>query len=185
MANINLLPWREELREERNKNFYVVLALVVALAAALVFAVYSYYEAAATTQKSRNTFLAREIAAMDKKIVEIQQLRETRAELIERMELIQRLQGDRPVIVRVFDEIVRSVPEDLYFSELEVEGDKVRIAGVASTNNRVSALMRNFDESEWFKDPSLIKVESKSAGVNEFEIVMTRINPRSEEDNNG
>ena len=45
--------------------------------------------------------------------------------------------------------------------------------------------MRNFDESEWFKDPSLIKVESKSAGVNEFEIVMTRINPRSEEDNNG
>jgi type IV pilus assembly protein PilN len=85
----------------------------------------------------------------------------------------------------VFDEIVRSVPEDLYFSKLEVEGDKVRIAGVASTNNRVSALMRNFDESEWFKDPSLIKVESKSAGVNEFEIVMTRINPRSEEDNNG
>ena len=27
MANINLLPWREELREERNKNFYVAALL--------------------------------------------------------------------------------------------------------------------------------------------------------------
>ncbi|HCG79077.1 MULTISPECIES: PilN domain-containing protein [Thalassolituus] len=185
MANINLLPWREELREERNKNFYVVIGVVVAVAAACVFGVYRYYDAAAATQNSRNAFLRNQITAMDQKIVEIQELKETRAELVERMELIQRLQGDRPVIVRVFDEIVRSVPEDLYFRELEVEGNKVRISGIASTNNRVSALMRNFDQSEWFRDPSLIKVESKSPGVNEFEIVMTRINPRAEEDDNG
>lgn len=185
MANINLLPWREALREERNKNFYVVLALVGVVAAVLVFGFYSYYETAIQTQKTRNTFLTNEITAMDKKIVEIQQLRQTRAELIERMELIQRLQGDRPVIVRVFDEIVRSVPEDLSFSKLIVENDSVRIAGVASTNNRVSALMRNFDESEWFKNPALIKVESKSPGVNEFEIIMTRVNPRAGEDANG
>lgn len=184
MANINLLPWREELREERNKNFYVVIGVVVALVAASVFGVYRFYDDAAANQNSRNAFLRNQISAMDQKIVEIQKLKETRTELVERMELIQRLQGDRPVIVRVFDEIVRSVPEDLYFDKLEVEGNRVRIGGVASSNNRVSALMRNFDQSEWFKDPSLIKVEATSAGVNEFEIVMTRINPRTEGDSN-
>jgi len=180
MANINLLPWREELREERNKNFYVVIGLVLALAAVLFFSVYSYFDSAASNQASRNAFLKNQIAALDKKIIEIQELRETRSELIERMELIQALQGNRPVIVRIFDEIVRAVPEGLYFNELEVKGERVRISGVASSNNRVSALMRNFDDSEWFRNPSLVKVESKSAGVNAFEIIMTRVNPRTE-----
>jgi len=181
MANINLLPWREELREERNRNFYAVIGLVLFAAAASVFAVYSYLEASADGQRARNAYLQGEIAALDKRIVEIQELKETRSELIERMELIQALQGNRPVIVRVFDEIVRSVPSDLYFNKLEVDGNKVLISGIASSNNRVSALMRNFDQSAWFRDPSLIKVESKSAGVNEFEIVMTRVDPKEQE----
>ena len=186
MANINLLPWREELREERNKQFYVVLGAVVALCAAVILGIYNYNDSAAADQRGRNSFLTAQITGLDAKIIEIQKLRETRSELIERMELIQALQGNRPVIVRVFDEIVRSVPEDLYFTKLDVQGDKVTIAGRASSNNRLSALMRNFDESEWFTDPALIKVESKSAGVNEFEIVMRRINPKDgEEGGNG
>ena len=76
MANINLLPWREELREERNKNFYVVIAGVVTLVAASIFVVYRYYDDAAVNQNSRNAFLRNQISAMDQKIVEIQKLKE-------------------------------------------------------------------------------------------------------------
>lgn len=177
MANINLLPWREALREERNKSFYVVIGLVALLAFVSVFAVSQYFDGAANTQSSRNSYLQRETALLDAQIIEIQELRKTRAELIERMELIQALQGNRPVIVRVFDEVARSVPDELYFTALTVKGNKVRVTGVASSNNRLSALMRRFDESEWFRDPSLVKVEAKAPGVNEFEIVMTRVDP--------
>ena len=94
------------------------------------------------------------------------------------MELIQALQGNRPVIVRIFDEVARSVPDDLYFKTLKVTGNKVQVTGVASSNNRLSALMRRFDASEWFQDPSLVKVESRSQGVNQFEIIMTRVDPQ-------
>ena len=103
MANINLLPWREELREERNKNFYVVIGVVVAVTLAAIFAVYSYYDSAQSSQRLRNSYLQNEIAALDKKILEIRELKETRSELIERMELIQALQGNRPVLVRLCD----------------------------------------------------------------------------------
>lgn len=177
MANINLLPWREALREERNKSFYVVIGLVVALALVLVFAVSQYFDGAASNQAARNAYLQREIALLDKQIVEIQELKKTRSELIERMELIQALQGNRPVIVRIFDEVARSVPDELYFTTLKVVGNKVSVTGIASSNSRLSALMRRFDESEWFRDPSLVKVQAKAQGVNEFEIVMTRIDP--------
>ncbi|SIT17519.1 type IV pilus assembly protein PilN [Thalassolituus maritimus] len=182
MANINLLPWREELREERNKNFYVVIGVVVAVTLAAIFAVYSYYDSAQSSQRLRNSYLQNEIAALDKKILEIRELKETRSELIERMELIQALQGNRPVIVRLFDEVVRAVPDDLHLTSLVTSGNSVKISGVASSNNRVSALMRNFDQSEWFRDPVLMSVEAKSQGVNEFEMTVTRITPKAEED---
>ncbi|MGB0504511.1 MAG: PilN domain-containing protein [Thalassolituus sp.] len=178
MANINLLPWREALREERNKSFYVFIGLVVVLALLSVFARMQYFESSTSTQSDRNNYLKREAAMLDTQIVEIQELRKTRAELIERMELIQALQGNRPVIVRIFDEVARSVPDDLYFKTLKVTGNKVQVTGVASSNNRLSALMRRFDASEWFQDPSLVKVESRSQGVNQFEIIMTRVDPQ-------
>src|SRR5690554_7113063 len=82
--------------------------------------------------------------------------------LIERMELIQALQSNRPIIVRVFDEVARAVPDDLYFTDISIKGTNVLVKGVAKSNNRVSALMRNFDQSDWFTNPALVKVHSKS-----------------------
>merc|ERR1711879_307349 len=106
-------------------------------------------------------YLKDEIKVLDARIIEIRDLRDTRKQLVERMELIQDLQGNRPVIVRIFDEVVRAVPEDLYFTSLSVEKEAVKVAGVAKSNNRVAALMRNFDQSDWFADPALLGVQAK------------------------
>lgn len=179
MAKINLLPWREELREQRNKEYFVMLGIVAALAAALVFLVNSYYSDSVVAQNYRNAFVEKESQVLDAKIDEIRSLQDTRTQLIERMELIQALQGNRPVIVRVFDEVARSVPEDLFFKSLSIVGENVTISGVAKSNNRVAALMRNFDASEWFTDPELKKVQATAEGVNEFEISMKRIDPKA------
>ena len=185
MANINLLPWREELRETRNKAFYVVLAVVASLSLVGVFATVQFYSGAVSAQDARNNYLRKETKVLDAQISEIQALRETRNQLIERMELIQNLQGNRPVIVRVFDEVARAVPEELYFTEVNVSGNKVRVKGVAGSNNRVSALMRNFDQSDWFMNPSLLTVEAKGPGVNEFEVIMTRVDPKNTDGEQG
>lgn len=90
------------------------------------------------------------------------------------------MQGNRPVIVRVFDEVARSIPDDLFFTELSVKGESVIVGGLAKSNNRVAALMRNFDQSEWFTDPVLISVRATQKGTNEFKVSMKRVNPRQE-----
>ena len=110
MAKIDLLPWREVRREKRNKDFKATLVLIAIVSAGAVGIGFQYFKSAVQVQNARNTYLQTETAALDKKIAEIQKLRELRTELIDRMELIQALQGNRPVIVRVFDEIVRAVP---------------------------------------------------------------------------
>lgn len=182
MANINLLPWREARRAEKQQEFYMVILFSVMVAGFLVYLVNSYYEGAIADQEHRNNYILRETAVLDKRIEEISTLQGKRKELVERMDLIQALQGNRPVIVRVFDEIARTVPDDLYFKSLAIKGGTVLVSGIAKSNNRVAALMRNFDDSQWFADPELQKVLAVGDGVNEFEITMIRIEPSADKD---
>lgn len=182
MANINLLPWRAERRKRRQKDFYGVIGLVAGLAGFILFSVHGYYSEAVENQNRRNAFITSETKVLDAKIEEISALRETRQKLIERMELIQALQGNRPIIVRIFDEMARGVPDDLFFTSVSIKGAAVTVKGVAKSNNRVAALMRNFDQSEWFAEPALIRVQAKGDGVNEFEVTMKRVQPKAAEE---
>jgi type IV pilus assembly protein PilN len=158
MANINLLPWREREREERKKQFLATLVITAVIAAALVFATDRYYVAMIGNQNARNAYLTQQIGELDKKIAEIRQLQQQKRELTERMAVIQNLQGMRPVIVRLFDELVRTLPDGVYFDNLTTTEDSISIQGIAESNSRVSALMRALDDSDWFADPDLREV---------------------------
>lgn len=71
------------------------------------------------------------------------------------MQVIQDLQGNRPVIVRIFDQLVRTLGTGVFYNQLQVQGNVVTVTGVAESNNRISELMRNLDASEWFQNPNL------------------------------
>jgi len=109
-------------------------------------------------QLERNNFVKNEISVLDGQIKEIDELQKRREELLARMQVIQDLQGRRPVIVRVFDEMVRAIPDGVYFRELERTGDTFKIIGVAESANQVSNLMRNLESSQWFRSPVLSTV---------------------------
>lgn len=179
MAKINLLPWREELRKERQQEFIGIIAAVALAAAALVWFVTGNIEGQWQSQKNRNAFIQKEMAVLTEQITEIKELRDKREQLLERMKLIQDLQGNRPIIVRLFDEIARSIPDDLYFTNLDIKGTQVTVKGRAKSNNRVAALMRNFDDSDWFASPNLISVKAEKGGYSSFEVTMTQVDPKN------
>lgn len=54
MARINLLPWREELREQRKQQFLVILGGVLLVSGALVFLGGQYLNTAIEHQGARN-----------------------------------------------------------------------------------------------------------------------------------
>ena len=155
MANINLLPWREELRAERQRTFYSSLGLSAALAILILVVADRVIEIQIDSQNARNRYLADNIALVDARVEEIRDLRSQRKLLLERMRVIQELQGNRPIIVRVLDELVRTVPDGVYYKTLTASNSTVSIEGVAESNNRVSSLMRRLDSSDWLAEPSL------------------------------
>ncbi len=159
MANINLLPWREWERERKQREFYVQLAGVLVVGLALVFGAGQYLDNSIEGQDGRNQFLTKKIEELDERIAEISMLRKQREDLLARMRVIQELQGNRPVIVRIFDEIVQTLAKGVHFNQLSMDGTTLNVAGVAESNNRISALMRNLDGSDWFTSPNLKSIK--------------------------
>ncbi len=181
MAKINLLPWRDEYRREKQQEFLSVLGFVSLVAVLVTYLWISSIDGAIESQQARNQMLEREIAALEQKVSEIRELKKRRAELLDRMKVIQALQGERPVIVRYFDELVRSIPEGVYLTSLERSGNAINLAGITESNVRVSALMRNIDESDWFSTPNLKAVNAKpEAGpqASEFSMSFTTSKPK-------
>jgi type IV pilus assembly protein PilN len=157
-TKINLLPWRVELREQRKKEFLTILA-GSAMVGVLVFGVwYGAVQSLIDYQEQRNEKLQSEITLLNAKVDEINALKKQRAEMIDRMKVIQNLQGTRPLIVHVYDEIVRKQPDGVYFTKIERKDNRLSIVGTAESNNRVSTLMRDLEKSEWFENPNLTKV---------------------------
>ena len=155
MANINLLPWREARRQERKKQFLIGLGATLAGAAMSLLLWDLTVNSRIDYQQSRNQYLRTQIALLDQEVAEIRDLQRKRNQLIERMRVIQALQGNRPVIVRLLDQLVRTVPDGVFYTSLETKANVVSIEGVAESNNRVSSLMRRLDASDWLENPNL------------------------------
>ena len=160
MANINLLPWREERRQELRKEFLVVLAGTAVFALLALIVANRVYSGWIDNQNSRNAYLQRNIDELNNQVKEIKELEDKRRQLIDRMKVIQDLQGTRPLVVHVFDEMVRTLPDGVFYQSLARAEKTIEIAGIAESNNRVSSLMRQMDKSEWFENPNLTSVQA-------------------------
>lgn len=183
MAKINLRPWREELRAEKQKQFVVMILGAAIIASGLVFLWKSDMDSRIAYQQSRNAYVETATKKLDQQIKEIESLKRKRDELLARMKVIQDLQGKRPVIVRVFDELVRTLPDGLFYTDLKRTGDRVAIVGMAESNSRISTLMRQYEESDWFANPNLSNVsaaDSRRAGYSQFNLSVQQKTPEPE-----
>ena len=185
MTRINLLPWREERRQEQKKQFAMMALMTCILAAAIVGLIHFQMQSKIDYQQSRNRFLTNEIKKLDEEIKEISELQKVRRSLIERMEVIQDLQGSRPSIVHLFTEIVSTVPNGVYLQTLKQTGSNLLINGEAESNARVSTYMRNLAGSEWLKEPNLSVIEIQDITVNRistFTLTVKQTSPNATEE---
>ena len=188
MARINLLPWREQLREQRKQQFVATLIGMVILGAAVIFVGDQVYGSLISEQLSRNSFIERENQALDARIKEIQELRQKRQELIERTRVIQDLQGNRPITSHVFDQLARTIPEGVYFTAVRMSGKHISLEGAAESNNLISSLMRRQDASDWLTAPSLAEVkalELDGQEASQFKLTVQQTKPHEDEAGQG
>ena len=187
MAKINLLPWREERRKEQKTEFAILLGICAVIALMIWGVIHLYHNLLIEYQQNRNQYITTHIELLDKKIEEIRRLEKEKQRLLARMRAIELLQGNRPLIVRLFDELVRSLPEGVSVNKVNQKNAKITIEGVAQSNARVSSFMRNLEKSDWLKDPELDIIQAKDSEgqrISNFTLRFSQIIP-SEVDEEG
>lgn len=160
MAYLNLLPWREAQRKQKQTRFVTIATTVCVSSFLLTFVVSLVYGAMAEGQQGRNNYLQGEIAILDQRIVEIKQLEERKKNLQQRIALIAHLQTSRNLGTQIMDEVARIVPAGVYLSKLEKQGPMLLIVGKSESNNRLSAMIREVESSKLLSEPLLEFIEA-------------------------
>lgn len=178
-TRVNLLPWRDMQRKEQDRQLLSIGIFAWMLMGLVVFYAHLHVSGLIDAQNQRNKYLQGEISKLNKVIKEISNIKKKRKALVERMNVIYKLQANRTRLVHIMDELAQTLPEGVYYSYLKQSGNKLNLKGNAQSNARVSALMRNFDNAKWFQNPNLGVVRAGTAvgrRVSSFTMSVTQRN---------
>ena len=175
MANINLLPWREEAREKQKRDYTGVLALVFLVSGLIVYLSLMAIEVIADDQKSRNAYLQSEIKLLETQIAEITKIRTRKKDIERRTEVILGLQQSRNLPTHVLDELVRIVPAGIYLSSIEKKGSMLWIEGRSESNNNVANMMRKVKTSDWLQDPNMQSIVAQNEELRQLQRFTLRV----------
>jgi type IV pilus assembly protein PilN len=191
MPRINLLPWRETLKKEREIRFFIITGMSLVFTGIVVLLVHLYMANQIAYQQHRNNYLKAEIKKVEAQLKKIEKLKGEKQALIERMDIIQELEESRFNVVHLFDELVKKVPNGVYFTSLKQKGNKITLEGVAQADARVSKLMENIEKSQWLTNPKIFSIKTiedkeqkssyKKRRISSFKLEITQTAPKKQE----
>lgn len=187
MARINLLPWREEERKERQRSFLSTLLGVVILSVVVVFVVMMVFDQKINHQQLRNDTVKKEIQKLEARIKRIDELERTRNRLISRKQVIERLQASRSMTVELLDNLAKTIPVGVTLTAVRQQGPRLELTGSSQSNARVSAYLRELETNSLFLNPQLgfVRTAQRPATLTEpyeFNISVSIRPPKSAEE---
>lgn len=190
MARINLLPWREEKRRERQRQFMSSLLLTSILGVVLVFLTGFIFDQKISHQQIRNQLVQKEIKALEVRITRINELERTRARLISRKQIIERLQASRSTTVELLDKLAKTIPVGVTLTSIRQQGKNLSLIGTSQSNARVSAYLRQLETNDLFLNPQLDYVRTSTKPTSptesyEFSIKVNLRPPKSVDEADG
>jgi len=182
MATMNLLPWREEKRKAQSQKFVIQLAAAAVLTGTGCFLANTNINGMSDHQQARNNYMQREIGALNSELSEIAELETTKEKLLSRMEIIQKLQTQRPQVVHLFHEVASAIPNGIQLSDLSQSGTQLTLKGRTQSNARVSEFMRLLDASPWMSSPTVRSITAeRGKNSSQFELILTHTAPEAKQ----
>jgi len=161
MSNINLLPWREVIKERQRKNFLQLMVVFLFAGAIVAILIYFTLDWRIQNQEDRNSQWKNEIKVVDQKIAEIEKLKQRRQELIDRMNAIDKLQQSRNIPVHLYSDLPTLVSSGVYLGYMNYDNRIVKLGGLAESNPRLSSMLRNIDNSQWLGNGTITQTKAE------------------------
>lgn len=161
MSNINLLPWRQELKDRKVQAFYKLLGTFAVIGLGVAALVWFFFDVQISTQNSRLQEWKSQIAIVDAQIAEIAKLKEHRQQLIDRMNAINTLQQSRNIPVHLYSDLPTLVASGIYLTDMNFANRQIRVNGLAESNPRLSSMLRNIDNAKWLGNGSISQTKAE------------------------
>lgn len=178
-VNINLRPWRRIKRAKIKKEYTQQLVVLSLGAIILMGCVFQYYKSSIQSQQARNNYLLSVEKEMNSKISEIEELKKQKTDILNRMTIINSLQGDRKITVKVLDNLNLLTPKGITLTLLSRTENKFKFEGVTGENNNISEFLANLQSAEFFVEPKLGKINiiAENTKKNVKELLISNQNP--------
>ncbi len=179
MPQINLLPWRETLRQNRQRQFIQQTFLIIFLTLLAIMAYGQVIEYRIDRQNKKNHLIQTETHKLDLRVQEVTQLRQRRNQLSKKIRVMQNLQRHRSNLVLTLNSIAHATERQFYLTLLKQEGDTLTLEGEAEDNHQISYLVRHLAQSEVLEKPALKNVGNSNLnkGTHRFTIQVRQKKP--------
>ena len=121
LTRINLLPYREEIKQRKQQQFKVLMLGAFAVGLGLAAATYLGIDSAISNQEGRNNFLQTEIDRLDRELGEIDKLQQEKEAFLAKKLKVEELQEKRYQAAYILDSLNALTPDNTYLTALEAE----------------------------------------------------------------
>lgn len=147
LHSVNLLPWREELRERHKKRFLSLLILGILVGIGIQWGIGLYISNETEKQQSRLAYLNSYIAELDRRIAALKQVEQDHAALLTRLAVVEKLQKQRNKTTDFMNLMPGLIPEGVYVDKIKMGGNEIEIAGISDTTSRLATMLDNLEKS--------------------------------------
>lgn len=176
MIQINLLPWREQARKEKQKRFATIAGVVACCAIACVVLVHVRYLAKIHYQNKRNAMIQEQLDAESNQLMSLNKQKEQVVKIDEQLHFIFDLRESSYYAVRILNDIASANPDAVTLDKILRAGKDITISGKAKSNSQVTMFMEALEKSKFFGQPVLSDINTKESNAGEerqFELKMS------------
>ena len=160
LTRINLLPYREEIKQRKQQQFKVLMLGAFAVGLGLAAATYLGIDSAISNQEGRNNFLQTEIDRLDRELGEIDKLQQEKEAFLAKKLKVEELQEKRYQAAYILDSLNALTPDNPYLTALEAESStSYKISGHAVSDNKIAVMMRSLPSTGIFLQPELLSIK--------------------------
>ncbi len=170
LYRINLLPWRENQREEHRRRFIGLIVLGLFVALGVQWSIGKFYEYQQDQQQDRLDYLTHYIAELDQRIEAMKIAEQEHSKILERLKVVEGLQRGRNKTTEFMNLMPATIPEGVYVDKIKMNDLEIEISGISDSTPRLATMLDNMERSAKLVDVEMHSiVHGKSRFGKEFQ----------------
>lgn len=151
LHQINLLPWRDEIRAQHKKRFVHLVILGVIIALGGQWAVGNYFHDQKAKQQARLNYLNQYIAELDRQIKSLKVAEQEHKAILTRLDVVESLQLGRNKTTDFMNLMPELIPEGVYVDKIKMNGQEIEMSGISDSTARLATMLDNLERSDSLK----------------------------------